>query len=113
WEVRRHRQVTGAVHAHGSRICLQILHAGRYGFHPLQAAPSRIKAPINPFTPRALSVNGIERQIAAFVRTAQLARDAGYDGVEVMGSEGYLLNQFTAPRTNCREDAFGGDAARR
>ena len=113
WEVRKHRQVTAAVHGHGSRICLQILHAGRYGFHPLQVAPSRIKSPINPFTPRSLSARGVERQIAAFVRTAQLARDAGYDGVEVMGSEGYLLNQFTAQRTNRRDDAFGGDAARR
>ncbi|GAB3336372.1 NADPH-dependent 2,4-dienoyl-CoA reductase [Marilutibacter aestuarii] len=113
WEVRKHRQVTQAVHAHGSRICLQILHSGRYGYHPLQVAPSKLKAPINPFTPRALSVRGIERQIAAFVRTAQLARDGGYDGVEVMGSEGYLLNQFTAPRTNKREDAWGGDATRR
>ncbi len=113
WEVRKHRQVTQAVHAHGSRICLQILHSGRYGYHPLQVAPSRLKAPINPFTPRALSARGIERQIAAFVRTAQLARDGGYDGVEVMGSEGYLLNQFTAPRTNKRDDAWGGDAARR
>lgn len=113
WQARRHRQVTAAVHAHGSRTCLQILHAGRYGYHPLQVAPSRIKSPINPFTPRALSARGIERQIAAFARTAQLARDGGYDGVEVMGSEGYLLNQFTAPRTNARDDAFGGDAARR
>ncbi|MEG3191264.1 NADPH-dependent 2,4-dienoyl-CoA reductase [Lysobacter sp. D1-1-M9] len=113
WEARKHRQVTGAVHAHGSRICLQILHAGRYGYQPLQVAPSRLKAPINPFTPRALSARGVERQIDAFVRTAQLAREAGYDGVEVMGSEGYLLNQFTAPRTNRRDDAFGGDAARR
>ncbi len=113
WEVRKHRQVTGAVHAHGSRICLQILHAGRYGYHPLQVAPSRIKSPINPFTPRSLSAGGVERQIAAFVRSALLARDAGYDGVEVMGSEGYLLNQFTAARTNRRNDAFGGDASRR
>ncbi|MBB1059697.1 NADPH-dependent 2,4-dienoyl-CoA reductase [Marilutibacter spongiae] len=113
WEVRKHRQVTQAVHAHGSRICLQILHSGRYGYHPLQVAPSRLKAPINPFTPRALSARGIERQIAAFVRTAQLAREGGYDGVEVMGSEGYLLNQFTAPRTNKRNDAWGGDATRR
>jgi 2,4-dienoyl-CoA reductase (NADPH2) len=113
WEVRKHRQVADAVHHHGSRICLQILHAGRYGSHPLQVAPSRIKSPINPFTPRALSARGVERQIAAFVRTAQLAREAGYDGVEVMGSEGYLLNQFTAPRTNRRNDAFGGDAVRR
>jgi 2,4-dienoyl-CoA reductase (NADPH2) len=113
WEARKHRQLTRAVHQHGSRICLQILHAGRYGYHPLQVAPSRIKSPINPFTPRALSARGVERQIAAFVRTAQLAREAGYDGVEVMGSEGYLLNQFTAPRTNRRNDAFGGDALRR
>lgn len=113
WEVGKHRQVTRAVHEHGSRICLQILHSGRYGYHPLQVAPSRLKAPINPFTPRALSAAGIERQIRAFVRSARLAREAGYDGVEVMGSEGYLLNQFTVPRTNKREDAWGGDAARR
>ncbi|MFC0677296.1 FAD-dependent oxidoreductase [Lysobacter korlensis] len=113
WQARRHRQVTRAVHEHGARICLQILHSGRYGYHPLQVAPSRIKAPINPFTPRALSASGVERQIRAFANTARLARDGGYDGVEVMGSEGYLLNQFTAPRTNKRSDAFGGDAARR
>lgn len=113
WEVRRHRQVTGAVHAHGGRICLQILHAGRYGYSPLQVAPSRLKAPINPFTPRALSAGGVERQIRAFVRSATMAREAGYDGVEVMGSEGYLLNQFTAPRTNHRSDAWGGDAGKR
>ncbi|WP_222565638.1 NADPH-dependent 2,4-dienoyl-CoA reductase [Novilysobacter antarcticus] len=113
WEVRKHRQVTDAVHSHDGRICLQILHAGRYGYHPLQVAPSRIKSPINPFTPRALSTRGVERQIAAFVRTAQLAREAGYDGVEVMGSEGYLLNQFTAPRTNRRKDDFGGDVNQR
>ncbi|HEY5850798.1 MAG TPA: NADPH-dependent 2,4-dienoyl-CoA reductase [Lysobacter sp.] len=113
WEVRRHRQVTSAVHGHGGRICLQILHAGRYGYSPLQVAPSKLKAPINPFTPRALSAAGVERQIRAFVRTAQLAREGGYDGVEVMGSEGYLLNQFTAPRTNKRNDAWGGDAGKR
>ncbi|MCF7221809.1 NADPH-dependent 2,4-dienoyl-CoA reductase [Marilutibacter chinensis] len=113
WEAGKHRRVTRAVHEHGSRICLQILHAGRYGYHPLQVAPSKIKAPINPFTPRALSARGVERQIAAFVRTARLARDGGYDGVEVMGSEGYLLNQFTAPRTNRRDDAWGGDVAKR
>jgi 2,4-dienoyl-CoA reductase (NADPH2) len=113
WQVARHRTVTRAVQAHGARICLQVLHAGRYAYHPLQVAPSAIKAPINPFTPKALSARGVERQIAAFVRSAQLARDAGYDGVEVMGSEGYLLNQFTAPRTNRRQDAWGGDATRR
>ena len=113
WEARKHRQVTAAVHANGSRICLQLLHAGRYGYHPLQVAPSRIKSPINPFTPRALGARGVERQIEAFATSARLARDAGYDGVEVMGSEGYLLNQFTVPRTNRRTDAWGGDAQRR
>ncbi|HEU0306649.1 MAG TPA: NADPH-dependent 2,4-dienoyl-CoA reductase [Lysobacter sp.] len=113
WHVGKHRQVTRAVHAHGGRICLQILHAGRYGYQPLQVAPSKLKAPINPFTPRALSARGVERQIRAFVRTAKLAREGGYDGVEVMGSEGYLLNQFTVPRTNKRNDAWGGDAAKR
>lgn len=113
WEVAKHRQVTRAVHDHDGRICLQLLHAGRYGYHPLQVAPSKLKAPINPFTPRALGGFGVRRQIAAFVDSAKLARDAGYDGVEVMGSEGYLINQFTAPRTNRRDDAWGGDAARR
>jgi 2,4-dienoyl-CoA reductase (NADPH2) len=113
WQVRRHREVTASVHAHDARICLQILHAGRYAYHPLQVAPSALKAPINPFSPKALSAAGVERQIDAFVRGSQLARDAGYDGVEIMGSEGYLLNEFTAPRTNRRDDAWGGDAARR
>ena len=113
WEVSRHRQVTNAVHAHDAKICLQLLHAGRYGYHPLQVAPSRRKAPINPFTPRALSAAGIERHIRDYARAARYARDAGYDGVEVMGSEGYLINEFIAPRTNGRDDAWGGDAARR
>ncbi len=113
WQRTRHRLVTDAVHAEGGRICLQILHSGRYGYHPFQVAPSRLQAPINPFKPRALSAGAVERQIDAFARTARLAREAGYDGVEVMGSEGYLLNQFTAPRTNRRGDAWGGDAARR
>lgn len=113
WETARHRQVTRAVHEHGARICLQLLHAGRYGYHPLVVAPSRIRSPISPFTPRALSARGVERQIAAFASAAARAREAGYDGVEVMGSEGYLINQFTAPRTNRRQDAWGGDAERR
>lgn len=113
WEVARHRQVTEAVHAHGAKICMQLLHAGRYGYHPLQVAPSKRKAPINPFTPRELSSAGVVRQIKAFARAARLAQKAGYDGVEVMGSEGYLINQFTAARTNGRDDAWGGDAARR
>jgi 2,4-dienoyl-CoA reductase (NADPH2) len=105
---RRHREVTDAVHAEGGRIALQILHTGRYGYQPLCVAPSRIKSPISPFTPRALSARGIERQIRAFVRCAQLAREAGYDGVEVMGSEGYFINQFLVTHTNQRSDAWGG-----
>jgi 2,4-dienoyl-CoA reductase (NADPH2) len=105
---RRHRQVTGAVHAEGGKIALQILHAGRYGYSPLCVAPSRIRSPISPFTPRALSARGVERQIRAFVRCAVLAREAGYDGVEIMGSEGYLINQFLVTHTNRREDAWGG-----
>ncbi len=113
WEARPHRQLTAAVHAHEGKICLQLLHAGRYGYHPLQVAPSKLKAPINPFTPRALSARGVERQIAAYARAARYARDAGYDGVEVMGSEGYLINEFTAPRTNKRDDAWGGTPEKR
>ena len=104
----RHRLVTGAVHAEGGRICMQILHTGRYAYHPLAVAPTRLKAPISPFTPRELSERGIERQISAFVRCASLAREAGYDGVEIMGSEGYFINQFLAVRTNRRVDAWGG-----
>jgi 2,4-dienoyl-CoA reductase (NADPH2) len=113
WEIGPHRLLTRAVHEHGAKLCLQLLHAGRYAYHPLQVAPSRLKAPINPFTPRALGARAVERQIDAFASAAARAREAGYDGVEVMGSEGYLINQFTAPRTNHRNDAWGGDAGRR
>jgi 2,4-dienoyl-CoA reductase (NADPH2) len=104
----RHRLVTDAVRAAGGRICMQILHTGRYAYHPLAVAPSRLKAPISPFTPRELSDAGVERQVGAFVRCATLAREAGYDGVEVMGSEGYFINQFLAARTNRRGDRWGG-----
>ena len=105
---RRHKEVTDAVHAEGGQIALQILHTGRYGYQPFCVAPSRIKSPISPFTPRELSARGIERQIRAFVRCAKLAREAGYDGVEVMGSEGYFINQFLVTHTNKRTDEWGG-----
>jgi 2,4-dienoyl-CoA reductase (NADPH2) len=113
WQVAPHRKVTRAVHAEGGRICLQILHAGRYAYHPLSVAPSRIKSPITPFTPRALSARGIERTIDAFANCARKAQDAGYDGVEVMGSEGYLINQFLVERTNQRTDDWGGSLENR
>ena len=105
---RKHRPITEAVHAEGGKVALQILHTGRYGYHPLAVAPSRLKSPISPFTPRALSGRGVERQIRGFVRCAKLAREAGYDGVEVMGSEGYFINQFLAEHTNRRTDEWGG-----
>ena len=105
---RRHKLITDAVHAEGGKIALQILHTGRYGYSPLCVAPSRIQSPITPFTPRELSARGIERQIRAFVRCARLAREAGYDGVEVMGSEGYFINQFLVTHTNQRSDDWGG-----
>ncbi len=103
-----HRIITGAVHADGGKIALQILHAGRYGYTPFSVAPTRIKSPITPFTPRSLTGRGIERQIRCFVRAAALAREAGYDGVEVMGSEGYFINEFLATHTNQRNDEWGG-----
>ena len=105
---RAHRPITDAVHAEGGKIALQILHSGRYGYTPLAVAPSRVKSPISPFTPRALTARGVERQIRAFVRCGVLAREAGYDGVEVMGSEGYFLNEFLVTRTNKRTDRWGG-----
>ncbi len=110
---RRHRQVTDAVHGAGGKIALQILHTGRYAYHPLAVAPSRLKSPISPFTPFELSGRGVERQIRAFVNCAARAREAGYDGVEIMGSEGYFINQFLSQATNQRDDAWGGDYSQR
>ncbi|MDF7794311.1 NADPH-dependent 2,4-dienoyl-CoA reductase [Pseudomonas syringae] len=107
-EADRHRIVTRAVHEAGGKICLQILHAGRYAYSRKQVAPSAIQAPINPFTPRELDEEGIEKQIADFVNCSALARSAGYDGVEIMGSEGYFINQFLAAHTNHRTDRWGG-----
>ncbi|AEF35162.1 NADPH dependent 24-dienoyl-CoA reductase FadH [Mycolicibacter sinensis] len=112
-DARRHRRVTDAVHDAGGKILLQVLHAGRYAYHPFSVSASAIKAPINPFRPRALSSRGVDSTIDDFARAAELAREAGYDGVEIMGSEGYLLNQFLAPRTNKRTDRYGGTAANR
>jgi 2,4-dienoyl-CoA reductase (NADPH2) len=108
WQAAKHRRITDAVHAAGGRIAMQILHAGRYAYHPLSVAPSALRSPITPFRPRALSAFGIERTLAAYVRCARLAQRAGYDGVEIMGSEGYLINQFIVRRTNHRDDRYGG-----
>ncbi|MBI6853697.1 NADPH-dependent 2,4-dienoyl-CoA reductase [Pseudomonas cichorii] len=107
-EAEQHRVVTQAVHEAGGKICLQILHAGRYAYSPEQVAPSAIQAPINPFTPRELDEEGIEKQIRDFVTCSTLAQSAGYDGVEVMGSEGYFINQFLVAQTNHRTDRWGG-----
>ena len=101
------------MHAEGGLIALQILHAGRYAYHPFSVSASALKAPINPFKPRALSDRGVRRQIAAYVDCAALAREGGYDGVEIMGSEGYFINQFLAERTNKRRDRWGGSAENR
>lgn len=106
--IDEHREITEAVHRYDSKICLQILHTGRYAYNPDLVAPSAIKAPINPFIPKALSKDAIRFQIADFVQTARAAKKAGYDGVEIMGSEGYLINQFLSERTNQRDDEWGG-----
>jgi len=107
-DIAGHKQITDSVHEHGGKICMQILHTGRYAYSPDQVAPSAIKSPINPFTPRALTDEEVYKQIDDFVFTSVQARKAGYDGVEIMGSEGYFLNQFIAARTNQREDDWGG-----
>ncbi|MEL7461354.1 MAG: NADPH-dependent 2,4-dienoyl-CoA reductase [Pseudomonadota bacterium] len=112
-QIANHRVVTDRVHDAGGRIAMQILHAGRYAYSPAAVAPSAIKSPISPFAPTALDAPGIEKQIADFAQTALNAKAAGYDGVEIMGSEGYLLNQFLAAQTNTRVDAWGGSYANR
>lgn len=107
--VEHHKEVTEAVHQAGGKICMQILHTGRYAYNKELVAPSAVQAPINPFKPKALDEEGIQKQIDDFVYTAKQAQRAGYDGVEIMGSEGYFLNQFIAARTNHRDDDWGGD----
>ncbi|WP_299518155.1 NADPH-dependent 2,4-dienoyl-CoA reductase [uncultured Serinicoccus sp.] len=112
-QARRHRTVTDAVHGHDGRILLQLLHAGRYAYHPFAQGASARKSPITPFRPSALSTRQVERTVDDFARSARLAQRAGYDGVEIMGSEGYLVNQMLAARTNDRTDAWGGSAQAR
>ena len=107
-DVEHHSVVTQAVHKHNGLICMQILHAGRYAFHPKLVGPSDEQSPITPFKPKALSTDEVEKQIQDFIQAAVLAEKAGYDGVEVMGSEGYFINQFIASRTNTRTDKWGG-----
>jgi len=107
-EVAKHKLITKAVHAEGGKICMQILHTGRYGYHDKVVGPSPIQAPINFFEPREMTTDDIERTIEDYAKCAKLAQEAGYDGVEVMGSEGYLINQFIVKRTNHRTDEWGG-----
>jgi 2,4-dienoyl-CoA reductase (NADPH2) len=109
----KHKVITDAVHKEGGKICMQILHAGRYGYHPLSVSASNVQSPISPFKPKALSVRGIKSTIKDYVDSAGYAKKAGYDGVEIMGSEGYLINQFFCHRTNIRDDEWGGSLENR
>ncbi|MBU3021357.1 NADPH-dependent 2,4-dienoyl-CoA reductase [Aestuariibacter sp. A3R04] len=111
--VKQHRKITQAVHSENGKICMQLLHAGRYGYHPFAVAPSALKSPISPFKPRALTKRGIQKTLKQFANAARLAQDAQYDGVEIMGSEGYLINQFFCERTNKRTDEWGGSLENR
>ena len=113
WHVNKHKAVTKAVHEYPTKICLQLLHTGRYAYHPFSVSASNIKSPINPFTPKQLSEKQIHTTIKDFAKSSKLAYDAGYDGVEVMGSEGYLINQFSCLRTNDRTDSWGGSIENR
>ena len=108
WQTHKHKKITEAVHKEGAKICLQILHTGRYAYHPFNISASAIKAPINPFKPRQMSERQIKKTIKDFSSTCELAQKSGYDGVEIMGSEGYLINQFICQRTNQRQDKWGG-----
>ncbi|UOO92764.1 NADPH-dependent 2,4-dienoyl-CoA reductase [Vitreoscilla stercoraria] len=112
-EVKWHRLITDKVHEHDTKICMQILHTGRYAMSRQPVAPSAIQAPINPARPKALSTEEVKQTVQDYIRCAQLAQQAGYDGVEVMGSEGYLINQFIAQRTNQRDDEYGGSLENR
>ena len=107
-QISKHKIITQAVHDAGGKIAMQILHAGRYGVHDKCVSASAIQAPINIYTPRALSIEEIQITIQDFAKCARRAEEAGYDGLEIMGSEGYFLHQFIAPRTNKREDEYGG-----
>ncbi len=112
-EISKHKIITEAVHEAEGKIAMQILHAGRYGVHDKCVSASALQAPINIYTPRALSIEEIQQTVRDFIRCAELAELAGYDGVEIMGSEGYFLHQFIAPRTNKREDEYGGSVENR
>ena len=112
-DIPHHRLVTHAVHKHGAKILMQILHSGRYGYHPFSVSSSPIQAPINPFKPRQMSDSQILATIEDYARCASLAKKAGYDGVEIMGSEGYLINQFLSNHVNKRTDRWGGDIENR
>ena len=112
-QAMRHERVTAAVHDEGGAIAMQILHAGRYGYHPLSQSASDKKSPITPFRPSAMSTKDVDHTATAFAKSVALARKAGYDAVEIMGSEGYLINQFLASRTNDRDDDWGGTPTRR
>ena len=112
-EAEKHRVITEAVHAHGGKICVQILHTGRYAYTKRPVAPSALKAPINPATPHALTEEEIQQTIADYAQCAAMCRFANYDGVEIMGSEGYLINEFLVPHTNHREDRWGGSLENR
>lgn len=113
WHVNKHRQITAAVHKYPTKICVQLLHAGRYAYHPFSVSASKVKSPINPFTPKEMSVRQIKGTIKDFAKSASYAQRAGYDGIEIMGSEGYLINQFSCKRVNQRTDEWGGNIENR